>query len=315
MMIYLKLIIVFLFTLLSGLFITVKLRKLKLEQTIREDGPQSHFKKQGTPSMGGIIFLIPIVMLSLFYLTQSIIPLFALVGYGMIGIYDDLDKRVINSSGGLTVKKKLSLEIIMGLIIGIITVVYMDNTNISLTNNISINVNWFIYAIFIAIFLIAVTNGTNLTDGLDGLAILTAVPIFILFIAISIRQENYLIAEYNALIIFALLGFLVFNIHPAKIFMGDTGSLALGALIAGMSILLNIELLLIIFGFIYVVESMSVLLQVSYFKSTGGKRLFKMAPLHHHYELLGWSETKVVSLFTLVSFIASFLAYIIYIVL
>jgi phospho-N-acetylmuramoyl-pentapeptide-transferase len=314
-MLYLKLILVFLFTLLSGLFITVKLRKLKLEQTIREDGPQSHFKKQGTPSMGGIIFLIPIVMLSLFYLTQSIIPLLALVGYGIIGIYDDLDKRVINSSGGLTVKKKLSLEIIMGLIIGIITVFYMDNTTISLTDSISINVNWFIYAMFIAIFLIAVTNGTNLTDGLDGLAILTAVPIFILFIAISIQQENYILAEYNALIIFALLGFLVFNIHPAKIFMGDTGSLALGALIAGMSILLNIELLLIIFGFIYVIESMSVLMQVSYFKSTGGKRLFKMAPLHHHYELLGWSETKVVSVFTLVSFIASFLAYIIYIVL
>lgn len=315
MMLYLKIITVFIFTLLSGMFITVKLRKLKLEQTIREDGPQSHFKKQGTPSMGGIIFLIPIVILCLFYLTQSLIPLLALVGYGIIGIYDDLDKRVINSSGGLTVRKKLFLEIIMSFIIGIIVVIYMDNTNISFTDNIAINVNWVIYAIFIAIFLIAVTNGTNLTDGLDGLAILTAIPIFILFISISMKQENYLLAELNTLIIFALLGFLVFNIHPAKIFMGDTGSLALGALIAGMSIILNIELSLIIFGFIYVVESMSVLLQVFYFKRTGGKRLFKMAPLHHHFELLGWSETKVVSFFTLVSFIASFVAYIIYIVL
>lgn len=311
-MLYLKLIIVFIFTLLSGLFITVKLRKLKLEQTIREDGPQSHFKKQGTPSMGGIIFLIPIVILSLFYITQSVIPLLALAGYGIIGIYDDLDKRVIKASGGLSVKKKLSLEIIMGLIIGIIAVNFMDNTNISLTNNIAINTNWFFYAIFVAVFLIAVTNGTNLTDGLDGLAILTSIPIFILFIAISIQQDNYLLAEFNALIIFALLGFLVFNIYPAKIFMGDTGSLALGALIAGMSILLNIELLLIVFGFIYVIESMSVLLQVFYFKSTGGKRLFKMAPLHHHYELLGWSETKVVSFFTLISVIASLVAYIIY---
>ncbi len=314
-MLYLKLIIVFIFTLLSGLFITVKLRKLKLAQTIREDGPQSHFKKLGTPSMGGLIFLIPIIMSSLLYLTQSLIPLLALIGYSFIGIYDDLDKRVIKSSGGLSIKRKLSLEIVMGLIVGIISVIYMDNTNISLTSNLSINANWMFYAIFITIFLIAVTNGANLTDGLDGLATLTSIPIFLLFIAISIQQGNYQLAEFNGLIVFALLGFLVFNIHPAKIFMGDTGSLALGAIVAGMSILLNIELLLIVFGFIYVIESISVLLQIVYFKSTGGKRLFKMAPLHHHYELLGWSETKVVSLFTLISFVASFLAYIIYIVL
>lgn len=314
-MLYLKLIVFFIFTILSGLLITVKLRKLKLEQTIRDDGPQSHFKKQGTPSMGGLIFLIPIVTASLFYLTQSLIPLVALAGYGIIGIYDDLDKRVIKASGGISVKRKLVLEIIMGLIVGVVSVMYMDNTNISLTDNITINASWIVYAIFITIFLIAVTNGTNLTDGLDGLATLTSIPIFLLFIAISLKQGNYLLAEFNGLITVALLGFLVFNIHPAKIFMGDTGSLALGALVAGMSILLNIELLLIIFGFIYVVESMSVLMQVVYFKSTGGKRLFKMAPLHHHYELLGWSETKVVSFFTLISFAASFLAYIIYIVL
>ena len=314
-MLFFKIITVFIFTLISGMFITVKLRKLKLEQTIREDGPQSHFKKQGTPSMGGIIFLIPIVILCLFYLTQSLIPLLALAGYGIIGIYDDLDKRVINSSGGLSVKKKLMLEIIMGFIIGVIVVSYMDNTSISLTDNIALNLNWILYAIFIAIFLLAVTNGTNLTDGLDGLAILTSIPIFLLFVGISLHQGNNLLAEFNTLIIFALLGFLVFNIHPAKIFMGDTGSLALGALIAGISIILNIELLLIVFGFIYVVESLSVLLQVFYFKKTGGKRLFKMAPLHHHYELLGWSETKVVSFFTLISIIASLVAYIIYIVL
>ncbi len=314
-MFYLKLTLLFIFTLITGLFITVKLRKLKLEQTIREDGPQSHFKKQGTPSMGGLIFLIPIVVSCLFYITQSLIPLVALAGYGFIGIYDDLDKRVIKASGGISVKKKLSLEIIMGFIVGLVALIYTDNTNISLTNNISINVNWIVYVLFITIFLIAVTNGTNLTDGLDGLATLTSIPIFLLFIAISILQGNHFLAEFNAMIIVALLGFLVFNIHPAKIFMGDTGSLALGALIAGMSILLNIELLLIIFGFIYVVESMSVLMQVIYFKSTGGKRLFKMAPLHHHFELVGWRETKVVFFFTLISFVASFLAYIIYIVL
>lgn len=314
-MLYLKLIIFFILTILSGLVITVKLRKLKLEQTIREDGPQSHFKKQGTPSMGGLIFLIPIVTASLFYLTQSLIPLVALAGYGIIGIYDDLDKRVIKASGGISVKRKLSLEIFIGLIVGVFSVMYMDNTNISLTSNISINVSWIVYVIFTAIFLIAVTNGVNLTDGLDGLATLTSIPIFLLFIAVSLKQENYILAEFNGLIIVALLGFLVFNIHPAKIFMGDTGSLALGGLVAGMSILLNIELLLIIFGFIYVVESMSVLMQVAYFKTTGGKRLFKMAPLHHHYELLGWSETKVVLFFTFISFVASLLAYIIYIVL
>lgn len=314
-MIYLKFLIIFIFTLLSGLFITVKLRKLQLEQTIREDGPQSHFKKQGTPSMGGLIFLIPIVISSLFYFTQSLIPLVALAGFGIIGIYDDLDKRVIRESGGLSIKKKLLFEIMMGLIVGLVAVMYMDKTNIGFTDNLFINSNWFFYVLFITFFMIAVTNGTNLTDGLDGLATFTTIPIFLLFIAISFEQGNYILAEFNALIIFALLGFLVFNIHPAKIFMGDTGSLALGALVAGMSILLNIELLLIIFGFIYLIESVSVLLQVIYFKSTGGKRLFKMAPLHHHFELLGWNETKVVYIFTMISTIAAIFAYLIYIVL
>ena len=314
-MFYLKIILMLIFTLISGFYITGKLRKLNLEQTIRDDGPQSHLKKQGTPSMGGLIFLIPIILASLFYLEQAIIPIVALIGYGLIGIYDDLDKRVIKKSGGLSVKRKLLLEIIIGLLVGFVAVFLIDKNHIGLTDKLFIDANWIIYTLFIAFFIIAVTNGTNLTDGLDGLAILTTIPIFILFIGISILQGNYLLAEFNGLIIVALAGFLFFNIHPAKIFMGDTGSLALGALVAGMSIILNVELLLIVFGFIYLIESISVMLQVLYFKRTGGKRLFKMAPLHHHFELSGWNETKVVAVFTVVSFVMSGLAYMIYMVL
>ncbi len=314
-MFFLQLIIIFIVTLVAGQFITNKLKKYKLEQTIRNDGPQTHLIKQGTPSMGGLIFLIPIIISSILYLPFSIIPLLALLGYGSIGIYDDLEKRVTKKSGGISIKKKLILEILIGLFVGIIAVIFMDNTSIGFTQHIFLDVNWFIYILFIAFFIIAVTNGTNLTDGLDGLATLTTIPIFIFFIGISILQGNYSLAQFNALIIATLLGFLIFNKHPAKIFMGDTGSLALGALVAGMSILLNVEILLLIFGFIYLIESVSVLLQVAYFKNTYGKRLFKMAPIHHHFELSGWGENKVVILFTIIAFLASALAYILYTVL
>ncbi|MDD2370689.1 MAG: phospho-N-acetylmuramoyl-pentapeptide-transferase [Firmicutes bacterium] len=314
-MFILQWIIILIITLIAGQFITNKLKKYNLEQTIRDDGPQTHLKKQGTPSMGGLIFLIPIIIASFIYLPHSIIPLLALIGYGSIGIYDDLDKRVIKKSGGISIKKKLLLEIMIGLLVGILAVVYQKNTNIGFTEHLFINVNWIIYVLFIAFFIIAVTNGTNLTDGLDGLATLTTIPIFIFFVGISLLQGNNALAQFNALVIAALLGFLVFNKHPARIFMGDTGSLALGALVAGMSILLNVEFLLLIFGFIYLVESVSVLLQVAYFKNTYGKRLFKMAPIHHHFELSGWGESKVVILFTIIAFLTSALSYIIYTVL
>lgn len=312
-MIYLQMIIIFILTIFTGQFITNKLKKLNLEQTIRDDGPQTHLKKKGTPSMGGLIFIIPIIIICIFHLPYSFIPLVAMLGYGSIGIYDDLDKRVINKSGGISIKKKLLLEILIGMLVGIVSVIYMKNTRIGFTEHLFINVNWPVYILFISFFIIAVTNGANLTDGLDGLLTLTTIPIFIFFIGISLIQENYILVQFNALIIAALLGFLIFNKNPAKIFMGDTGSLALGALVAGMSILLNVELLLLIFGFVYLVESVSVLLQVIYFKNTYGKRLFKMAPIHHHFELSGWDEKKVVVFFTMIASVSCLFAYTLYI--
>ncbi len=311
-MIFFQLIIVFILTIFTGQYITEKLKKLKLEQTIRDDGPKTHLKKQGTPSMGGLIFLIPIVIASIYYLPASFIPLVAILGYGAIGFYDDLDKRVIKKSGGISIKKKLVLEILIGLFVGIIAIVFLKDSNIGFTAHIFFKVPWFFYILFTTFFIIAVTNGTNLTDGLDGLATLTTIPIFIIFIGISLLQNNILLAQFNALIIISLLGFLIFNKYPARIFMGDTGSLALGALVASMSILLNIELLLLIFGFIYLIESISVLLQIAYFKNTGGKRLFKMAPIHHHFELSGWSERKVVLIFTIIALITSSFAFVLY---
>lgn len=307
------LIIILLSTIILGLFIINKLKKLKLEQTIRDDGPSTHLQKKGTPSMGGLIFLIPVGIIGTFYLPSTLLPLLALLGYAALGIYDDLDKRVINNSGGLTIPRKLMLEILIGIIVSVISIVFLKDNIIGISKSGIFAANGIIYTIFIIIFFISVTNAVNFTDGLDGLATMVSIPIFILFIFISLHQGNIALARFCGVIVASLIGFLVFNFHPAKIFMGDTGSLALGALVAAIAIILNVELLLLIFGFIYFIEAISVLIQIVYFRKTNGGRFFKMAPLHHHFELSGWSELKVVFTFTLASVGLSVLAYIIYI--
>lgn len=299
-------------TVVFGVFITRKLKQLNLEQRIRDDGPVAHLKKQGTPSMGGLIFLMPIILTSIIYLPYTLLPFLAFLGYAFIGIYDDLDKRLINKSDGLSIKKKLILEIIIGTVTSLIALLFLKNNLIGLSKNIVFELNHFVYIIFVIIFLISVTNGLNFIDGLDGLATMVTIPIFILFIFISLEKGNIIIAKFSGMILASLIGFLFFNLHPAKIFMGDTGSLALGALVAAIAIILNVEILLLFFGFIYFVEALSVIIQIAYFKVTKGKRFFKMAPLHHHFELLGWMETKIVLVFTLVSIIMSILAYFIY---
>ena len=300
-------------TLVLGVLIKNKLKKMKLEQTIRDDGPEAHLKKRGTPSMGGLIFLIPITLIAIIYLPNTILPLIALIGYALLGIYDDIDKRVVNKSSGLSIKKKLILEIVIGIIVSIVALFILNNNIVGLSKNLIFNIHPVFYVLFIIIFLISVTNGVNFTDGLDGLATLVTIPILILYIFISIDQGNIIMAKFSAMALASIIGFLFFNIHPAKIFMGDTGSLALGALVAAIAIVLNVEILLLIFGFVYFIEVLSVIIQIIYFKKTNGKRFFKMAPLHHHFELSGWSEVKVVTVFTIISVATSTLAYFVYI--
>lgn len=303
---------VFLLSLIIGKIAVVKLKELKLSQTIRDNGPESHFKKVGTPSMGGIIFIIPITIGFFFLMPTATLPLLAMLTYGALGIYDDLEKRVIKDGKGLSVKKKLLLQILFGFIMAIIAFFVNSGSVIGFSNNIYFNANIIVYFIFITIYFISVTNAVNLTDGLDGLLTMVTLPIMIIFLLISLLKGNYQIAGVCMVVFIALLEFLIFNLYPAKIFMGDTGSMALGALIAGIAIVLKIELLLLIIGLVYVVETVSVIIQILYFKITGGSRFFKMAPLHHHFELSGMNETTVVKYFTISSCIVSFIAFIIY---
>ena len=313
MIMYLVLIgAVFLLSLIIGKISVVKLRELKLAQTIRDDGPKSHFEKAGTPSMGGLIFIIPIIIASFFLMPAAVLPLLAMVAYGALGMYDDLEKRVIKKGKGLSVKKKFLLQILVGLVLAVIAFFVKGGAVIGFSNSVSFNINIVVYFIFMTVYFVGVTNAVNLTDGLDGLSTMVTLPIMVVFILISLLQGNYQMVGVCGVVLVALLGFLIFNLHPAKIFMGDTGSMALGALIAGIAIVLKVELLLLILGLVYIAETLSVMLQVLYFKATGGKRLFKMAPLHHHFELSGMKETAVVKWFTIASCIISLIAFIIY---
>lgn len=281
------------------------LTRLKLGQNVRDDGPKTHLIKAGTPTMGGIIILISLVISSLFFLKgnyDAIAVLFVTVGYGLVGFADDYIKVYKKRSLGLKPYQK----IIGQLIITIIFLIYIykfsnigTNIYIPFTDGKTIELG-LLFIPFFFITMIATVNGVNLTDGLDGLAsgVTVLVVVFFLFNAWAIK--NNLIPITGAAV-GSLLGFLLFNTHPAKVFMGDTGSLALGGFVASVAILMKMPLFIIIVGIIYVLESLSVILQVSYYKLTKGKRLFKMAPLHHHFEQLGYKEVKVVAIFYIVT--------------
>ena len=286
------------------------LRRLKFGQTIREIGPQWHGKKSGTPTMGGIGFLIVTVLLTVFHTEDPAVKFGCVFAglYGVIGFMDDGIKIILKRNLGLTEKQKLVLQVLVSVVF---LVVGVNKGFISTTISIPYtslvwDLKWF-YVVFMAIYMIAYTNAVNLTDGLDGLAtsVTAVVGIFFIFCGIILKSD---VAVFATALTGALIGFLVFNFYPAKVFMGDTGSLFLGGAVAVMAILLKIELILIVAGIIYVIEALSVVLQVAYFKKTGGKRIFKMAPIHHHFELCGWSETKVVAVFSIVTAILCLIA-------
>lgn len=281
------------------------LRKLKMGQTERVEGVQSHLKKAGTPTMGGVIFLIAAVVTSLFYVKDypAIIPvLFLTLGFGIIGFLDDYLKVVMKRSDGLYPKQKMALQIVVTAIFAFYVVKFTDvslKMLIPFSGGKYLDIGWLaIVLMFFAV--IGTVNGVNFTDGLDGLASSVTVLVATFFTVVAIGTKSG-IEPVTCAVVGALLGFLLFNVYPASVFMGDTGSLALGGFVASTAYMLQMPIFILIVGLIYLVEVLSVMIQVTYFKKTGGKRIFKMAPIHHHFELCGWSETRVVAVFSIIT--------------
>ena len=301
----LALLIAFAISVLLSPFVIPFLRKLKIGNTEREEGVQSHLKKAGTPTMGGLIILISVLITSLLFVGRypRIIPiLFLTLGFGIIGFLDDYLKVVLRRSDGLLPKQKFLLQVVVTTVFVVYILVVDPDCLVMLlpfTHGMYFDCKW-ITVPLVYFVVLGTVNGVNFTDGLDGLAtgVTTMVAVFFTVVAIGTHAE---IEPITAAVTGALLGFLMFNSHPAKVFMGDTGSLALGGFVAGTAYVLQIPILIPVFGLIYLIEVLSVIIQVTYFKKTGGKRFFKMAPIHHHYELCGWSETQIVALFTVVT--------------
>lgn len=303
----------FIISVIIALIIIPILRKLKVGQIEREDGPQSHLSKQGTPTMGGVIMLIAIIISAIiafiYYskidieVAKNMIPLLIIaIGIGLIGFIDDFKKLILKNTKGL----KPSYKMLGLLIISVVFVMYIINfTNVNTEilipfTETQINIPIWLYIPFIIFIILATTNAVNLTDGVDGLGGSVSVIIIATLTVIGMIFGIQEIVIFGSIVCGACLGFLIFNIHPAKIFMGDTGSLMLGGIISAMAIYLRIPLILILIAIIPILETLSVMIQVTYYRKTK-KRIFKMAPLHHHFELSGWSENKVVSIFSLIT--------------
>ena len=282
------------------------LRKLKFGQYVRDEGPQSHLKKAGTPTMGGLVILVSILLTSLIYIRRypDIIPvLFMTLGFGIIGFLDDYIKVVMKRSLGLKPLQKILGQFVVTavFIYYYFNVAKMDATVlIPFGGGASIGMPSWLFVLFVFFVVLGTVNGVNFTDGLDGLAsgVTAIVATFFTIAALSFKGG---LTPITGAVVGSLLGFLMFNTYPARVFMGDTGSLALGGFVASVALMLRMPLFVVIVGFVYLVEVISVILQVGYFKLTHGKRIFKMAPIHHHFELCGFSETQVVAAFSIIT--------------
>ncbi len=311
-----SLIITFIVSIILGIIIIPILRKLKVGQIERDDGPKSHFKKQGTPTMGGIIIIIAMLLVAIgicIYFTingqitiaHKILPVLLLtLGFGMIGFIDDFKKLVLKNTKGL----KPSYKMLGLLIISVAYVIYLiyvlkigTQTYIPIWKQ-YIDLPIYLYIPFAILVILGTTNAVNLTDGIDGLASSVSAIILTCLTVIGIMFGQPEISVFGSIVIGAVLGFLMFNLHPAKVFMGDTGSLLLGGVISAIALYLKMPLLLLLIAIIPVIETISVIIQVVYFKKTG-KRVFKMTPIHHHFELSGWTENKVVVIFSVITLI------------
>lgn len=300
--------------LIIGPVLIPALRRLKFGQSVRSDGPQSHLQKQGTPTMGGVMFFFSFILGTVFLAGTSSLAWFMLIcalGFGLIGFVDDYIKIVKKRSLGLTAKQKLLAQMVFSVVlalaadyIGISTAVMIP----LLGWNVELGV---IYCFFVVFLLVGTTNAVNLTDGLDGLASGVTLIVALGYILIGWLSSNPSVMVFSAVLMGSCLGFLVFNHHPAKVFMGDTGSLALGGAVAALAIVTKTELLLPLIGIIYVAETVSDIIQVAVYKKKK-VRVFKMAPLHHHFELCGWSEWKVVRVFWAVTAVAVLLTLLCY---
>ncbi|PZE22654.1 phospho-N-acetylmuramoyl-pentapeptide-transferase [Paenibacillus xerothermodurans] len=289
----------FLLALIMGPLFIPLLRRLKFGQQIRTDGPQGHLKKAGTPTMGGTIILFALALAVLRFADRSmemVILLVAALGYGLVGFLDDYIKILLKRSLGLTAKQKLLGQLIVSIIVCLLLAKIGHSTDVRIPFiDYTIPLGWFYYP-FVVIMMLGTSNAVNFTDGLDGLLAGTSAVAFGAYAIVALNSTEPDVAIFSAAMVGAVLGFLVFNAHPAKVFMGDTGSLGIGGGLALVAILTKAEILLILIGGVFVVEVLSVMIQVISFK-TRGKRVFKMSPIHHHFELVGWSEWRVVITF------------------
>ncbi len=310
----------YLITVVIALILIPILKKIKVGQIEREDGPQSHLKKQGTPTMGGIIFMIAIAISTFASFTyfkirgnqeiaNNLIPMLLLtIGFGVVGFVDDFKKLVLKNTTGL----KPSYKMLGLLFISVLYTLFIVRFSSAGTEmfipiiKIKINLPVFVYIPFAILVILATTNAINLTDGVDGLSSSVCAIIITCLTVISMKNNVPEVSIFGSVVVGAVLGFLTFNLHPAKVMMGDTGSLFLGGVISGIALYLKMPLILIIIALIPILETLSVILQVAHFKKTGN-RIFKMAPLHHHFELSGWNENKVVRVFSVATLLVSIL--------
>lgn len=303
----------FIATVVLGIVTIPILKKLKVGQIEREDGPESHLSKQGTPTMGGVVLAASIAILIVFVflsyasdqleLAKKLIPLAIMsLGFGLVGFIDDIKKLVFHNTKGLKPAYKMIglLTIAVLFVIYLIKIINLGTDTFIPILKISINLPIWIYIPFAIFVILGTTNAVNLTDGVDGLCPTVSAIIITCLTVIGIIYDVKEVVIFGTIVIGACLGFLLFNMHPAKVFMGDTGSLLLGGVIVALALYLRMPLILIIIALIPVLETVSVILQVVYFKKTGN-RILKMAPLHHHFELSGWGENKVVSIFSIIT--------------
>ena len=300
------------FSLILGPIIIPMLHKLKFGQNIRKDGPQSHMKKAGTPTIGGLIFLISITLVMIVmrykFTSEGMIVLYGTLAFGLIGFLDDFLKIIHKDNEGLKSGQKFILQILFSVALAYYGYKFVG-TSISIPfADFAIDLKW-IYIPFVIFYYAAITNAVNLTDGLDGLATSVSVLVFTFFSILAFNMGHYSVAVFAIALVGALIGFLKFNAYKAMVFMGDTGSLALGGALATIMMVLKTPLVVLIVGGIYVAETLSVVIQVTSFKLTG-KRVFKMAPLHHHFEQCGWSEVKIVTVFSIITLILCIIGFV-----
>ena len=304
---------------LIGRFLIPWLHALKAGQSIKEIGPVWHMAKQGTPTMGGIMFIagifIAILVTGWKDFSQGrfgalFVFLFALV-FGVIGFLDDFMKVKYHKNEGLTASQKFLLQLAAAIVFTVLLryTGYLTPDLYIPFFNVSFQLPWAVYMVFAAFVIVATVNAVNLTDGVDGLATGVTLPVALFFLVVSLMWKVTDLSIFAAALVGGLCAFLIYNFHPAKVFMGDTGSLFLGGTVCGLAFALDIPLIIVLVGIIYLLETLSDIIQVTYFKLTHGKRIFRMAPLHHHFEMGGWSEEKLFTVFTLVTLVCCVLAY------